>query len=223
MVLPTNSFLALRDMQDNVLRLSLAVLWGILAIPLVLWARNTARQISSESELSRLAVVVVMVVSFTTGWVLWGVEALSAATIVVAWVLFVVQGVLDATTHRLSRPVTWMALIGTMGLVTVRVTGERNWTGVFGVVLVAAIVVVLFWIMHWRSAESLGFGDVLLVAPLSLLLGSINPRLVMFWLALSSMTGALHGVIARRLRKEKRIPFGPHLLFGTWLLLMISV
>lgn len=223
MVLPTYSFLALRDMQDSVFRPLLAVLWAILAIPLVLWARNTARQISSESELSRSAVTVVMAVSFTTGWVVWGVESLSAATIVVAWVLLVVQGVLDATTHRLSRPVTWMALIGTMGLVTVRATNERNWTGVLGVVFVAAIVVVLFWIMHWRSAESLGFGDVLLVAPLSLLLGSINPRLVMFWLALSSMTGALHGVIARRLRKERRIPFGPHLLFGAWLLLMISV
>jgi len=223
MVLSTYSFLALRDMQDSVFRPLLAVLWGMLAVPLVLWARNTARQISSESELSRSVVVVVVVVSFTTGWVVQGIEVLSAATIVVVWVLFVVQGVLDATTHRLSRPVTWMAIIGTMGLVTVRATNERNWIGVFGVVFVAAIVVVLFWIMHWRSAESLGFGDVLLVAPLSLLLGSVNPRLVMFWLALSSVTGALHGVIARRLRKERRIPFGPHLLFGAWLLLMISV
>lgn len=210
-------------MQDQLQRLFLAVLFGVLAVPLTRWAGKTAQEISKKATTTRLMVSVLIVVSFVTGWMLWGTEAGSVATVVIAWVLLVVQGVLDVATRRLSRPVTVVALLCTLGLIAFRATNEGGWTVVVDVALVGIVVVVVFWILHWSSRESLGLGDVLLVAPLSLLLGSVNPRLVMFWLVLSSMTGAIHASLVRRLRGEKGIPFGPHLLFGAWLLLMISV
>jgi prepilin signal peptidase PulO-like enzyme (type II secretory pathway) len=40
---------------------------------------------------------------------------------------------------------------------------------------------------------------------------------------LASATGALHALVARRLRGTTSIPFGPHLLAAAWLVLLASV
>ena len=87
----------------------------------------------------------------------------------------------------------------------------------------AAVVVATYALLHRLSPRSLGWGDVLLVAPLGLALGYVAADRVAVWQLLASTTGAIHALMLRRLRGVRTIPFGPHLLVAAWLVLLASV
>jgi prepilin signal peptidase PulO-like enzyme (type II secretory pathway) len=88
---------------------------------------------------------------------------------------------------------------------------------------VAIAVVAVYALLHRWSPSSLGWGDVLLVVPLALAVGYVALDRVAVWQLLASATGALHALVARRLRGTGSIPFGPHLLVAAWLVLFASV
>jgi prepilin signal peptidase PulO-like enzyme (type II secretory pathway) len=88
---------------------------------------------------------------------------------------------------------------------------------------IAAVVVTVFALLHRLSPRSLGWGDVLLVTPLSLAVAHVAIERVLWWQLMASTTGALHALVARRLRGTRSIPFGPHLLLAAWLVLLASV
>jgi prepilin signal peptidase PulO-like enzyme (type II secretory pathway) len=88
---------------------------------------------------------------------------------------------------------------------------------------IAAVVVAVYALLHRLSPRSLGWGDVLLVAPLGIALGYVAADRVVVWQLLASTTGAIHALVLRRLRGASGIPFGPHLLFAAWLVLLVSV
>ena len=164
------------------------------------------------------------VVGGGTGWIVTRVSNGSTATLlVVLTLLFLVQGPFDFLTMRLSRPVTACAFVVVAAIVTIDARIANSWTNAATAWLVAIAVVALFGVLHWYTPKSLGFGDVLLVAPLALAVGYVLPQNIALWLLLASASAALHGGARRMRRSTTMIPFGPHLLGAGWLILVMNV
>ena len=147
--------------------------------------------------------------------------ASSTAFIAIVTALMLVQAPLDLATRRLYRSVTLVASAATLLVVVVAAKDEISsaLVALGAAVAVAAVYVVL----HKVSPSSLGWGDVLFVVPLALAVGYVALDRVAVWQLLASVTGALHALVARRLRGTRSIPFGPHLLLAAWLVLLASV
>jgi len=147
--------------------------------------------------------------------------ASSTVLIAIVTALMLVQAPLDLVTRRLYRSVTLVASAATLLWVGVAAKDEISsaLVALGAAVAVAAVYVVL----HKVSPSSLGWGDVLLVVPLALAVGYVALDRVAVWQLLASVTGALHALVARRLRGTRSIPFGPHLLLAAWLVLLASV
>ena len=147
----------------------------------------------------------------------------AALTVVVAGLL-IVQTPMDLRTRHLSRWATVIAIALVSAVIMVNVVGGD--VGVRSAVVavsIAAVVVAVYALLHRLSPRSLGWGDVLLVAPLGLALGYVAADRVAVWQLLASTTGAIHALVLRRLRGVRTIPFGPHLLVAAWLVLLVSV
>ena len=170
----------------------------------------------------------VAVVGSVTAFVGLRAETIAGAalTAVVAGLL-IVQTPMDVRTRHLSRRATMVAVALVSLVIAVDVIGDgvgQSGGVAFGVAFgVAAVVVAVYALLHRLSPRSLGWGDVLLVAPLGLALGYVAADRVVVWQLLASTTGAIHALALRRIRGASGIPFGPHLLFVAWLVLLVSV
>ena len=91
------------------------------------------------------------------------------------------------------------------------------------IVLCGVGVVVAFAVLHLASPGSLGWGDVLLVAPLTLAVATVSPSRVVPWLLAASCMAAAHGLVMRVRRGERFVAFGPHLLAAAWLMQVVGV
>jgi leader peptidase (prepilin peptidase)/N-methyltransferase len=147
--------------------------------------------------------------------------ASSTVLIAIVTALMLVQAPLDLTTRRLYRSVTLVASVATLLVVVVAARDDISSALVaFGAAVAVAAV---YMVLHKVSPSSLGWGDVLLVVPLALAVCYVALDRVAVWQLLASVTGALHALVARRLRGTRSIPFGPHLLLAAWLVLLASV
>ena len=146
----------------------------------------------------------------------------AALTVVVAGLL-IVQTPLDVRTLHLSRWATVIAAALVSVVIAIDVVGCVGLRSAGAAVSVAAVVVAAYALLHRLSPRSLGWGDVLLVAPLGLAIGYVAVDRVVVWQLLASTTGAIHALMLRRLRGVRTIPFGPHLLVAAWLVLLVSV
>jgi leader peptidase (prepilin peptidase) / N-methyltransferase len=147
----------------------------------------------------------------------------AALTVVVAGLL-TVQTPLDVRTRHVSRRATATAVALVSAVIAMAVVGDG--VGVRSAVVavgVAAVVFAVYALLHRLSPRSLGWGDVLLVAPLGLAIGYVAVDRVAVWQLLASTTGAVHALALQRLRGVRTIPFGPHLLAAAWLVLLVSV
>ena len=147
-----------------------------------------------------------------------------AALAVVVAGLLIVQTPLDLRTRHLSRRATVIAAALVSVVIAIDVLGDD--VGARSAVVAvgtAAVVVAVYALLHRLSPRSLGWGDVLLVAPLGLAIGYVAADRVAVWQLLASTTGAIHALMLRRLRGVRTIPFGPHLLVAAWLVLLASV
>jgi len=84
-------------------------------------------------------------------------------------------------------------------------------------------IVATYLLAHRISITGLGFGDVLLVMPLTLAVSYRGLEPVLYWQLLAACTGALHAVVMRVSRRESNVPFGPHLLLAALAVLVVSV
>ena len=146
-----------------------------------------------------------------------------AALAIVAAGLLMVQTPLDVRTRHLSRRATVIAIALVSVVIAVDVVGGVGVRSAVVAVGVAAVVMAVYALLHRLSPRSLGWGDVLLVAPLGLALGYVAADRVVVWQLLASTTGAIHALVLGRLRGVRTIPFGPHLLAAAWLVLLVSV
>ncbi len=138
--------------------------------------------------------------------------------------LLIAQTPLDVRTRHLSRRATVIAVAVVSVVIVVDVVGGDVGLRAAGVAVgVAAMVVAVYALLHRLSPRSLGWGDVLLVAPLALALGYVVADRLVVWQLLASTTGVIHALVLRQLRGVRTIPFGPHLLVAAWLVLLASV
>lgn len=187
--------------------------------------RAIARDISLQYRPSPIwGYFVAALIGVVTGWRAGSGEAdRDIVSLFVVASLLVIQAPLDASTHRLSRPVTMVALACVLvsgvvdGLLNQRINGA-----LLGIAM-ASGVCVIYALIHAISPRSVGCGDVLLVLPLALALAPQGLDAVLIWQLSASMTGSLHAVSFRLTNGVRSIPFGPHLLAGAWVVLVFSL
>ena len=164
--------------------------------------------------------------TITFGAVTGGLAAdrdwLVAAALVVTATLTIVQTPIDLVLHRLTRPATLAALVVMLAVLGARVATSKL-SSAAPIVIAAVGVTVAFTILHVVSPRSLGWGDVLIVAPLSLAVAAVSTSRVIPWLFLACCTAGAHGLLVRARRGERFVPFGPHLLVAAWLALVVAV
>jgi prepilin signal peptidase PulO-like enzyme (type II secretory pathway) len=148
--------------------------------------------------------------------------------LVIVMLIFLVQAPIDFTTHRLIRPVTYLFTAITACVMIVDVVAAEPQDGgalqtTASALMVMLLVIGSYALFHRLSPRSLGWGDVLLVAPLSLAVGYVHLGSVAVWQLVASLTGAVHALAIRRKSTTVSIAFGPHLLCAAWLVLLLSV
>ena len=192
----------------------------------LLFAMNEA---SLRTRLSHWTYAVGAVTGGITGWSIHrsSQEAASALQVIVM-LLFLVQAPIDLMTHRLIRPLTYLCIAITMSVEVVDVlVADSPWgealRDVASAVVVTLIVVGAYTVLHRLSPRSLGWGDVLLVVPLSLAVGYVHLASVAVWQLIASLTAAAYALTVRGRSGSAFIAFGPHLLFAAWLVLLVSV
>lgn len=145
------------------------------------------------------------------------------ALLAVVTVLMVAQVPLDLRTHRLSRRATiWAAVVVSIIVVVDAWVGGAFETATLSLISAMAVIGVYLF-LHHVSPRSLGWGDVLLVTPLTLAVAYVAVERVLWWQLVAATTGAVHAVWVRVRSVSSHVPFGPHLLIAAWLMLVASV
>lgn len=209
------------------------VLSGVVGAAAVLWSLHTAtvirESLSSEpfrqaSHVRVTTLVVGAILGGVTGWMLHQSNSvIDRSLLVVVSLLLLAQGPLDLQTRRLSRPVTAGGFFAAVGIVALDAFSSSALSRAILTMLMCIAVVAGFGVLHRLSATSLGLGDVLLVAPLSLAVSHVSPQNTLVWLLVASVSGAIHGALSLMTQRSHMIPFGPHLLGAAWLVLVLSV
>jgi leader peptidase (prepilin peptidase)/N-methyltransferase len=141
-------------------------------------------------------------------------------------VLGVLLGAIDIACkrlpHKLVMPALWIGsvLLAIVALVT------WSWGAWARAVLGAAALAAVFALLASLPGGGLGFGDVKLAALLGLFLGWLGWRTVMFggllpWLVNAPVVLAL--LLLGRAGRRSRLPFGPALLVGALLAIVVTV
>ena len=170
----------------------------------------------------------ILLFSITTGAVsavaLRGAPStLSMILLVVVSSLTLVQAPLDLLTRRLSRPVTLVALVGIVVVLLLDGTISRRFDDVLLAGAAATGVTCVYALVHRAMPSALGWGDVLLVAPLTLAVGAASLEYVVMWQLAASAGAAVHGVMSRLVGAGSTIAFGPHLLLWAWLVVVLTL
>ena len=148
---------------------------------------------------------------------------IEAAVIGIILILSLVQIPLDFRTRTLSRRATLFATIAVVLALAVETISSESVRRLSLAAVVALFIGFVYFLLYRLSTYALGFGDVLLVIPLTLAVsyGGVEP--VLYWQLMAACSGALHAVVMRVWRRESSIPFGPHLLLAALAVLAASV
>ncbi|MYV41111.1 prepilin peptidase [Streptomyces sp. SID1328] len=126
----------------------------------------------------------------------------------------------DLRVHRLPDPLTLPLTPAVLALLALAAqlpdhTGTYR-TALYGALTLAAVYLAL----HLLNPSGMGFGDVKLAPALGASLGWYGWPTLMLGTCATFMTGALYGLallLTRRATRKSAIPFGPFLLMGTLL------
>lgn len=170
----------------------------------------------------------ILVFSITTGSVTavglrGATSTLSMILVAVVSSLTVLQAPLDLLTRRLSRPVTLVALVGIAVVLLLDGAISRRFDDALLAGAAATGVMCVYAFVHRAMPSALGWGDVLLVAPLTLAVGAASLEHVVTWQLVASAGAAVHGVMSRLVGAGSTIAFGPHLLLWAWLVVVLTL
>lgn len=163
------------------------------------------------------------VVGGVTGWFSSRTTFVAALLLALVTAQLLLQAPLDLLMRRLSRPVTFIALVATVSAVIVDAIFSDTARHAVVAFATSSFVLVVHALLYRLSPRSLGWGDVLLVVPLALTIGYVAVDRLLVWQLLACTSAAVHAVILRLTRQATTIPFGPHLLIAAWLVLLASV
>ena len=199
---------------------------GVAHVPLVLQLVRAMPCASNAVSPQKTAWILLF--SITTGAV--SAVAIGGATSALSMVLLaavssltVLQAPLDLLTRRLSRPVTLVALVGIVAVLLLDGTISRRFDDALLAGAAATGVTCVYVLVHRAMPSALGWGDVLLVAPLTLAVGAASLEYVVMWQLAASAGAAVHGVMSRLVGAGSTIAFGPHLLLWAWLVVVLTL
>jgi len=143
------------------------------------------------------------------------------AVLILVTLLLATQSPIDLMTRRLARLPTSLVTIG----ITVLQGNEArltSWSTSFWQPLLGTMAAVIpALILRNLGRAWLGWGDVLLMVPLSFAISTVSIGHLPWWLLIASVSGAVHGALVR-VHGQTSIPFGPHLLFAAWFVFLLS-
>ena len=187
------------------------------------WSRSYILAIQDGLEIPKALWLALLVIGGATGIVVG--EDLTERTALLAVVasLLAVQTPVDLLTQRLARLPTLLALLAAVVVSTFDVIVDGTTSAWLVQVTVTAVLILILTGFHRLSPRSLGWGDILLSAPLALAVSSIRLSSVAVWMLVSSSSAAVHGLVVRWRVGNRNLPFGPHLIAAAWLVLVFSL
>ena len=149
------------------------------------------------------------------------------ATVALAWAAgaAVVLGAVDLLSHRLPDRVTYPAAAVCAAALLVDAAVLGTWTWFLRALAAAAAAFAVGVVAAALSPDGFGFGDVKLLGLLGLVLGWFGWGVLMTGVFLGLLTGALVSLVllaTRRVGWRSAIPFGPPLLAGAVLVLVLG-
>jgi leader peptidase (prepilin peptidase)/N-methyltransferase len=214
------------DLTRSVL-VAVALLGGVVVGP---WLARTAARLATRDDRAtapggRIALASGLLAAALAGAVL--LCGLRPATLALVWAAgaAVVLAQVDLAAHRLPDRVVFpaLAVCGAALLVDAAVLG--TWPPLVRALAAAAAAFVVSGGLRLLAPAALGFGDVKLLALLGLVLGWFGWGVLLAGLFLGLLTGALVSVVlvaTRRAGWRSTVPFGPPLLAGAVLALLVG-
>lgn len=128
----------------------------------------------------------------------------------------------DARHQRLPLPVNLGLLGGGLAVLAIASFPLDLGAGRFyGALLAAGAATMVMLVLFVVAAGQLGFGDVILTAGLALYAGYNTPVLPFAAIVVGCLLTLVHGRIAHRGKPGGPVPFGPGLIVGTLLALLV--
>jgi leader peptidase (prepilin peptidase)/N-methyltransferase len=143
-----------------------------------------------------------------TGIMIWTAVAIAA-----------IAAFVDARTGRIPDSLVLIAGMPTLAVFTAAAVDGHGGAALTDIVLGGLAFAGPLFVVHLTAPEALGFGDVKLAAALGAALGLVAPGLGMLALCFAAGAAVVMGLIGRR----ASVPFGPGLVLGTAVALMIGV
>jgi leader peptidase (prepilin peptidase) / N-methyltransferase len=177
---------------------------------------------AAEGERRDVVLTVVAVVLVGLAHAARGHGQLAVDTVATAFLVPLV--LVDLRERRLPDPLTLggaaavLALLAARGALTADVAPTVH--GLLGAAAMAGILLAF----HLASPSGMGFGDVKLGLLLGLVVGARSLDLVLVALLLAGLLGALGGLVLmlRHRRRDVTLPFGPYLVAGAALALVLG-
>lgn len=165
-------------------------------------------------ELATAGLFVLAAVRFGASWALpaylVGFAALVAVTAV------------DLEHYRIPDRIVFPTLgLATAALAVATVMGDGSGS-LAGALVGAGLYFVMLFVPHLVYPKGMGFGDVKLALVLGLLLGWIDPYLVLLGLIAGCVLGVVGGVATVAVRRRREFPFGPALAVSTVAVVLLS-
>jgi leader peptidase (prepilin peptidase) / N-methyltransferase len=139
-------------------------------------------------------------------------------------VLSVPLALIDLRTLRLPNALTLSAYPIVAGLLLLPALLDDAWPAYGRALLAGAAVLALFVVLHLVNPSGMGLGDVKLAGPMGALLGWLSWQVAMVGVVIGFALVAVVGVamiLARRASRKSALPFGPFMLAGAWVAILV--
>jgi leader peptidase (prepilin peptidase) / N-methyltransferase len=137
----------------------------------------------------------------------------------------VVLSIVDLAEKRLPNRVVYPALVVVPALLAIAAALTGSWLSLLGAVFGAVGLFVFYFVLALVSPAGIGMGDVKLAAVLGFALGYLGWTPLLVGSMAGFIVGGLVSVIAlatRRVTLRSSIPFGPSMLAGAFVALLLS-
>lgn len=139
-------------------------------------------------------------------------------------VVSVVLAAIDLRTLRLPNALTLSAYPVVAVLLLLPAVAGGSWEAYLRAWLAGAAVLAVFVVLHLVNPSGMGVGDVKLAGPMGALLGWLSWPAVMVGVVLGFALVAVVGlamILARRADRKSALPFGPFMLAGAWVAILV--
>jgi leader peptidase (prepilin peptidase)/N-methyltransferase len=169
-----------------------------------------------RSQLAPICLVALAgLIVVATATEVWGATGTMIAAVLT---LCGLAAVADARSGRIPNLLVAAAGLPTMAVVIASGAAGSGAHAAAAALLGAVVFAGPVFVMHLISPAAMGFGDVKLATALGAALGLVEPRLGLFALCLAAAVTAAVGLVRRR----PTLPFGPGLVLGATVVVMIA-